>query len=177
MKKTHCYCGSQVAFSDCCLPFINRSRKPATAEQLMRSRFSAFCTHNGDYLFATHHEHYRTGLTAENLTLSAKQTTWVNLDVVSHNNLGEQVSNVHFKAWFIEDGYLRCMEENSRFTCSDGQWFYCEPMALTEKALKPNLLRLNTSEQPLKENLKLTRNSPCPCDSGQKYKRCCLSVK
>ncbi|PWK50113.1 YchJ family protein [Pleionea mediterranea] len=174
MNKLSCYCGSKIAFSVCCLPVIERTKKPENAEQLMRSRFSAFCTHNGDYLFETHHPQYRTGLTAAKLTLSAKQTQWINLDVVSHNHLGEQESSVHFKAWFIEGGILRCMEENSKFISIDGQWFYCEPIALVNNTSKPNLLQLTTSDHQLEENKKISRNAPCPCDSGQKYKRCCI---
>ena len=39
-----CYCCSGREFEDCCQPFIKGLAKPATAEALMRSRYSAYAT-------------------------------------------------------------------------------------------------------------------------------------
>jgi len=43
----------QEKYKDCCYPFLIGASKPETPEQLMRSRYSAFCTKNIEYLFST----------------------------------------------------------------------------------------------------------------------------
>ncbi|MEM8637669.1 MAG: YchJ family metal-binding protein [Cyanobacteria bacterium P01_G01_bin.54] len=45
--------------SHCCGPYLQGQRPAPTAEQLMRSRYSAYCTKNIDYLVSTHHPDYR----------------------------------------------------------------------------------------------------------------------
>ena len=40
-----CYCNSQKSFHDCCEPYIQCLKKAPTAEALMRSRYSAYATH------------------------------------------------------------------------------------------------------------------------------------
>ena len=37
-----CPCGSNVAYNECCLPLIKGDRLALTAEELMRSRYSAY---------------------------------------------------------------------------------------------------------------------------------------
>ncbi|MCD4676693.1 MAG: hypothetical protein K8S18_11970, partial [Desulfobacula sp.] len=51
-KKTTCYCGSQKFYEECCFPFISGSLIPKNPEQLMRSRYSAFCIKNIEYLIS-----------------------------------------------------------------------------------------------------------------------------
>lgn len=50
-----CYCGSAQDFAICCLPFIEGQQKPTTPEQLMRSRYSAYCVANIHYIHQTYH--------------------------------------------------------------------------------------------------------------------------
>jgi len=38
-----------------------------------------------------------------------------------------------------------------------------------------NLNLINQDKQNTKEKQKTGRNEPCPCGSGKKYKKCCLS--
>ena len=56
---TNCYCGSSDTFENCCEIYIKGIQKPATAEALMRSRYSAFATGEADYLVATTHSSSR----------------------------------------------------------------------------------------------------------------------
>ena len=53
--KALCYCGSQKFYGECCFPLISGSLKPKNPEQLMRSRYSAFCIKNIEYLISSHH--------------------------------------------------------------------------------------------------------------------------
>jgi len=56
-----CPCCSGSNYSDCCLPFHNYEKFPATAEELMKSRFSAFELQLSDYLLKTWDESTRPG--------------------------------------------------------------------------------------------------------------------
>ena len=46
-------CQSTQNYQDCCEPFHNQTTAPTTAEQLMRSRYSAFVCQNIDYIVKT----------------------------------------------------------------------------------------------------------------------------
>ena len=52
---TTCCCGAPVALAECCGPFVEGAKFPATAEQLMRSRYSAYCLGRVSYLVETTH--------------------------------------------------------------------------------------------------------------------------
>src|SRR5579862_3926574 len=53
--ETDCPCGSGATYVACCGPLHRGSASAATAEQLMRSRYSAFAVGDADYLLATWH--------------------------------------------------------------------------------------------------------------------------
>jgi len=61
MSEKRCPCGSGHAYSACCGRFIDQGLLPQTAEQLMRSRYTAFTQANEPYLLATWHETTRPG--------------------------------------------------------------------------------------------------------------------
>ena len=48
-------CGSELEFSDCCNRSLSGDSLPASAEELMRSRHSAFVLGNEAYLLGTWH--------------------------------------------------------------------------------------------------------------------------
>ena len=49
-----CSCLSGMSYETCCEPLHRRKQLANTAEQLMRSRYSAFALAEVDYLMATH---------------------------------------------------------------------------------------------------------------------------
>ena len=49
-----CPCLSGMSYESCCEPLHREKQRAATAEQLMRSRYSAFALAEVDYLIATH---------------------------------------------------------------------------------------------------------------------------
>ena len=51
-----CPCTSKKPYDRCCGPFHGGTAAPETAEQLMRSRFSAYALGKVDYLIATRSE-------------------------------------------------------------------------------------------------------------------------
>ena len=50
-----CPCKSRLPYAGCCQPFHHGKAKPETAEQLMRSRYSAYFFRLVDYLVETTH--------------------------------------------------------------------------------------------------------------------------
>jgi SEC-C motif-containing protein len=155
-----CYCGSGLTLGDCCLSFIEQRSMPQNAEQLMRSRFSAFCLARGDYLYHTHHPDHRANLSEQELTRSAQTTPWVKLEIFSHGQLSHDTSQVAFRAWYLSGGRLIPHCELSFFRCVDGRWFYT----------------YGELEQTESRGIRVGRNDPCPCDSGLKFKKCCLTI-
>lgn len=46
----HCYCCSGKTFADCCEPFVTLKANATTAEELMRSRYTAYALANATYI-------------------------------------------------------------------------------------------------------------------------------
>jgi len=153
MKNTLCVCSSGKIYQDCCLPFHDRQQKPATCEQLMRSRFSAFCLQLGEYLFSTYHPDYRSDLTVAQL--SEKSLNWKRLDIINTTMVAD-AGTVEFKAWYLDQGQLNYHHELSNFVKEHQQWLYCDG-----------------TFYPSEKSGKIQRNDTCPCGSGKKYKKCC----
>lgn len=68
--------------TDCCHPFLIKALKPDTAEQLIRSRNSAFCTKNIEHLFFAHHPSKRDPNEMESLSKTAHEIQWMGLIVL-----------------------------------------------------------------------------------------------
>ncbi len=153
MKNTLCVCCSGKIYQECCLPFHDQQQKPTTCEQLMRSRFSAFCLQLGEYLFSTYHPDYRGDLTVAQL--SEKSLDWKRLDIINTTMVAD-TGSVEFKAWYLDQGQLNCHHELSNFVKDHQQWLYCDG-----------------TFYPSEKSGKIRRNDTCPCGSGKKYKKCC----
>lgn len=92
-----CYCCSSLAFADCCHPFITQSKQPETAEQLMRSRFTAYVLANFTYVLNTYSSEKQIGLSTEGLKESAGDAVWFALKVVNSS-----ADTVEFTAYFLK---------------------------------------------------------------------------
>ncbi len=150
--ETSCPCGSTKSYQHCCLPFHNESSLPATAEELMRSRYSAFCKKELSYLFNSWHPANRPA--AEEIL--AGKVHYISLQIIdTEKGLAEdETGEVTFIVRYIEKDQLFTMKEKSSFVNQQGKWLY-----------------LDGENQLSRENLK--KNSLCPCGSGKKFKRCC----
>lgn len=147
-----CPCGSTQPLSQCCGPLHN-GHVATSAEQLMRSRYSAFVLGLGDYLVHSWHPDFLGGLTADQL--SQRDTQWDGLEILSaQGGQDDDTGMVEFKAWFREGDERHCLHERSRFVRYQGRWVYADG----EQDPAP---------------LKIGRNDPCLCGSGKKYKKCC----
>lgn len=155
--NNNCHCGSPLAFADCCALILSGQQQAQTAEQLMRSRYSAFCEHNIDYLIATHHPSKRQADDKQQLASSMQGCQWLSLKVVNTYNGGatDCDGEVEFIAHYTQQQKLASLHERSRFVKEQGQWFYVDGDLFTSPAAD-----------------KLGRNDPCWCGSGKKFKKC-----
>lgn len=115
-----CPCGGS-AYEDCCGRYIDDGEIPETAEQLMRSRYSAYVLHKEPYLKATWHESTRP---AETIAQD-DGTKWLGLEVKKHLQAGDEAT-VEFVARYKVGGRAHRLHEVSRFVREDGRWFYVD---------------------------------------------------
>ena len=80
---SNCPCGSNLPFADCCEPAIKGARPAQTAEQLMRSRYSAYVTVDTDYIFETTHPDHRGDYDPKVTKDWAENSGWAGLRVVA----------------------------------------------------------------------------------------------
>lgn len=97
---------------------------PATAEELMRSRFSAFREANVEWLRSTWHESTR----PDDLDL-AENPRWRGLQIIETvDGRSEDLTGiVEFRATYVRhDGSIGVLQERSRFVNDDGRWYYVD---------------------------------------------------
>ena len=145
-----CFCRSGKEYKHCCAPFHLHTAVLETAEQLMRSRYTAYVLKNIPYIVATTVPSQQTLLETHLLQEWADNTTWLGLEILKTENLTKNQSAVEFKAIFQgEEGEL-AHEERSIFVKIENRWYFVDPT-----------VSLPTMKQ------------PCVCGSGKKFKHCC----
>jgi SEC-C motif domain protein len=116
-----CYCGAAAPFAQCCSRFITGGELPATAEQLMRSRYSAYVIGARDYLLATWHPSTR----PPSLELDT-HTKWLGLQVKAHAQQDADHATVEFVARYRIAGKGHRLHEVSRFERMERRWLYVD---------------------------------------------------
>lgn len=153
-----CPCGSNRIYKDCCGLFIDGKSLPKTAEALMRSRYTAYCIANMDYIKKT----MQGKPLVEFQELTAMQWTrsvqWIGLKIIQTNSdsSDQDTGFVEFIATYREQGALANIHEVSQFKRINGNWYYVDGQEVIKPALKQ----------------KISRNAPCPCGSMKKFKHC-----
>jgi SEC-C motif-containing protein len=154
-----CPCGSGKLFDACCGPALAEKRLPATAEELMRSRFTAHVIGDYAYLHRTYLPTSQKPYVAEPVGEPIK---WTRLAIHSHETGPKPATaTVDFSAYFDEQGSEQVLHEKSEFSRIGGKWLFART--------------LRQGPAPIKSVVKAGRNDPCPCGSGKKYKHCCLA--
>ncbi len=153
--REKCPCGSNKHYLQCCGRFHSGEQRPGTAEQLMRSRYSAYCLEKADYLFETLHPAQRTGLSVASLSRELTGDQWLSLRVLDTvaGEAGDETGTVEFIAYFQQAGQVAQHQELSRFVREAGRWYY------VDGDYKAGALETG-------------RNDPCWCGSGKKFKKC-----
>ncbi|PWU49589.1 hypothetical protein DLJ46_09115 [Micromonospora globispora] len=121
-----CPCGSGLPYAECCRPLHRGEATAATAEALMRSRFSAFAVGDADYLLRSWHSSTRPA----RLRLDPGQR-WIRLEILDTDGGGlfDTAGTVAFRAHYRESGRPGALEEQSRFVREDGRWVYLDAVA------------------------------------------------
>ncbi|MEW1950052.1 YchJ family protein [Pseudarthrobacter sp902506025] len=123
IDSANCICLSGDPYAACCGRFHSGRAEAATAEQLMRSRYSAFALLDEAYLLRTHHP--STAPAALDLDPAME---WRRLDIVATGNGGpfDTEGTVEFKAFYRHGKDRGVLHENSRFVREGGPWLYVD---------------------------------------------------
>ena len=123
-----CPCASKKTYDRCCGPFVEGAQLPATAEQLMRSRFSAYALGKVDYLIATRCADKRGAENREELATYCRSVQCVGLKIITTQKGGPEDAEgvVTFHASLQANGRRSLHIETSTFAREDGQWVYVD---------------------------------------------------
>lgn len=118
-----CPCLSGLSYGECCGRLHRGTAAAATAEQLMRSRYSAFAVGDADYLLRSWHPSTRPA----ELETDADQQ-WRRLDILGTSAGGpfDSAGEVEFRAVFRVGAERGALHERSRFVREDGAWLYLD---------------------------------------------------
>jgi SEC-C motif-containing protein len=147
-----CPCGQPIPLAACC-GVLHMGQTAPTAEALMRSRYSAYVLGLVDYVVRTTVVVQQDELDVDGIREWSTQSQWLGLTVLEAQAAGhsDQHAWVTFEArWSDADG-VHVHRERSAFVQTQGQWFFIDPYIA----------------------IKATRNDPCPCQRGAKFKKCC----
>ncbi|MGL5866011.1 MAG: YchJ family protein [Dermatophilaceae bacterium] len=131
VDDTSCPCGGApegALLGTCCGPVVRGEQHPATAEQLMRSRYTAYAVADGHHLYRTWHPRTRPDIVEPEVWVH-----WVGLDIaeVVDGGANDETGVIEFRAhWESGEGVTRQhgeLHERSRFERRAGRWFYLAP--------------------------------------------------
>ena len=127
-ESSLCPCKSQLNYGICCKPYHNGKAKPETAEQLMRSRYSAYFFRKVDYLVETTHPDTQKKGLKEALEKSIHQTNWSFLTIsgTSRGGKDDKTGKVEFVAEYFVGSEPHELHECSRFKRLKGVWKYLD---------------------------------------------------
>ena len=122
-----CPCNPEKKYSDCCEKSHQNIKTVLTAEALMRSRYSAFVLAKIDYLQKSHHSNTRPSNQEKKEILQwTKSVNWLKLEVLNtvKGLKTDSIGTVEFKAYFMENGKIDVIHENSSFCKENKHWVY-----------------------------------------------------
>ncbi len=157
-----CPCGSDKNYTDCCEPLIKGERSAQTAEELMRSRYTAYTKAEVDHILKTSHPDKQDDYDRKSVLNWAKNSDWIKLDIIDTDKGGPENDDgqVEFKAHYRKKGERQVHHELATFKKVEGEWYFFDG-------------ETPTPQQVVRSSPKVGRNDPCPCKSGKKYKKCC----
>jgi len=121
-----CPCGSGLSYTVCCEPIISGKKDAVTAQELMRSRYTAFTKANVDYLMRSHSAKTRPVKESKSIEKWAKSVVWMGLTIIQ-TQAGEardETGYVEFKALYLENMKPQQIHERSLFQRENGKWVY-----------------------------------------------------
>ncbi|MEQ1367715.1 YchJ family protein [Acinetobacter schindleri] len=146
-----CPCGLGI-YESCCQPLHQGKRTAQTAEQLMRSRYSAFAKQEINYIQQTTALGQQRFLDMPEIAEWSRTNQWLKLEIVQANEKMDKChALVEFKAHFHDGTQAQIHHEASHFVKVEGCWYFLDP----------------TTDQ------QFTMKQACICGSGKKFKLCC----
>ncbi|MEZ4387846.1 MAG: YchJ family protein [Candidatus Krumholzibacteriia bacterium] len=157
-----CPCGSGKSLEACCAPIIAGEQPAATAEALMRARYTAYTQAAVDFLLGSLHPDHREDHDEDGVREWAENSTWHGLEIIRTESGGEDddLGLVEFACEYTYDDAQRRHHELASFARHDGAWYFVEGSPVKTQPY-------------VREEPKIGRNDPCPCGSGKKFKKCC----
>lgn len=125
-----CPCGSGASHPDCCGRFLDGHERPQTAEQLMRSRYTAYVQENIVYLRDTLWPKHQPAFDQAGTARWAADNHWTGLNIIETQKgaPSDREGTVLFEAKFLAGGTLHTHRECSRFRKKGGRWYYVEAL-------------------------------------------------
>lgn len=124
-----CPCTPTQLYKNCCEKAHLDITKVQTAEQLMRSRYSAFVLANIDYLQKSHHSKTRPGKRErKEIKDWSNSVDWIKLSVldIKKGAKNDTTGKVEFKAYYMEDSNIIILHETSNFSKENSHWVYVD---------------------------------------------------
>ena len=156
-----CPCGSNVDYTACCQPVIKGERPALTAEQLMRSRYSAYVKKEIEYILTSLHPEHRKDYDEKSSRDWAESAEWHGIKILNtvKGTGTDSEGEVEFSVSFTQNGLRQEHHERSSFKKKDGVWYFAEGKTMPKPVFRAAP--------------KTGRNEPCHCGSGKKFKKCC----
>lgn len=151
MSELACPCGLGL-YQQCCAPLHLGQISAQSAEQLMRSRYSAFAKYEIDYILKTTAVGQQVALDVTAIADWAKSNEWLQLEIIQANDkIDKNHAQVEFKAHYHDGEKAQIHHELSYFVKFQQHWYFLDP----------------TTHQ------NITMKQSCICGSGKKFKQCC----
>lgn len=127
----------------------------------MRSRYAACATKAIDYIKSTSTGTALDEFDPAEVEKFVADVEFLGLEILRTEKGGkdDQDGTVEFAFRYKLDGEKHVQHELSSFCRKDGHWFFEDSI-------------INPKGKPA-QVVKISRNDPCPCGSGKKYKKCC----
>jgi SEC-C motif-containing protein len=155
-----CLCGIGKSYKTCCEPFHNEEKLPATAQELMRARYSAFAKGKLAFLKSSIAPDALHDYDEESVKNWSEKSEWKGL-ILLKTEKGQPTDKdgtVEFIAKFNFENQEHEHHEVAQFKKINDRWYYVDG---------------KIKGRPIRNESKIGRNDPCSCGSGKKFKKCC----
>jgi SEC-C motif-containing protein len=158
----NCPCGSGLEFGECCGPILAGREEAATAEALLRARYTAHVKLQMDFVRETTHPEQQPKFEPTTARQWAEKSEWEQLEIVAIKDGGEgdETGEIEFIAHYRQKDKPKTHHEMALFKRYDEKWYFYDGQGVLPKTV-------------IRDQPKIGRNEPCPCGSGKKYKKCC----
>jgi|SaaInlStandDraft_7_1057024.scaffolds.fasta_scaffold104862_1 SEC-C motif domain protein len=123
---SNCPCGTNKSYKKCCELIIKGTLHPASAEELMKSRYTAYTIGNMDYIEQTMSGEALKAFDKESAQIWSDTSDWQNLEIIKKGTKKETdtLAFVEFIACYKLNGKTKFLHEVSEFKKDGSKWLY-----------------------------------------------------